>query len=63
MVKFVKLRDIAEKKAKESDGSLTWLLRFVKDLRKQRYYGKLIISFKDGRMVHANKDESIIPEN
>lgn len=35
------------------------LLKILKELTADKFYGKLIISFENGRVVHLKKEESI----
>jgi len=35
------------------------LLAYIKDLVDNRFYGKLILSFESGKIVHLKKEENI----
>ena len=35
------------------------LLAFIKDLVYRHFYGKIVISFEDGKVVHLKKEESV----
>jgi len=41
---------------------MTWIMKLIKELINNRYYGKLIISFQAGKIVHAKKEETLKPE-
>jgi hypothetical protein len=41
---------------------MTWIMKLIKELIDAKYYGKLIINFQNGDIVHAVKEESLKPE-
>ena len=38
-------------------------IKIITDLISRRFYGKLIITFNDGKIVLFNKDQTIKPED
>ena len=41
---------------------MTWIIAKIKELINKRFYGKLIISFQAGNIVHAEIRETIKPD-
>lgn len=41
--------------------NLTWLEEFDKNLYKQRFFGELILTYQNGRIINAHKGENIKP--
>lgn len=35
------------------------LIKFITDLMSRKFYGKVIISFENGKITHLKKEESI----
>ena len=51
----------SEPQKQHHEKDLTWLARYARLLKKDRFYGRLELVFKDGRIVHVNKSETIKP--
>lgn len=41
--------------------NLNWLIKVVQDLGARKFYGKLTISFENGNIVLAKKEETLKP--
>ena len=41
---------------------MKWLVKFITDLIARKFFGKIIVSFENGKIVHLRKEESIKPE-
>ena len=42
--------------------NLTWLEKFAKSLQRQKFYGKLELTYRQGKIIGCKKTESIKPE-
>jgi hypothetical protein len=40
---------------------MTWLIDYINILTKQRFYGKITLSFEAGKLVNVQKVENIKP--
>jgi hypothetical protein len=41
---------------------MNWIIKFIKDLISRKYYGKITLSFEQGKIVNVKKSENIKPE-
>ncbi len=40
---------------------MEWLIRMIKILTAEKFYGRLVLNFENGKIVHGKKEESFRP--
>jgi hypothetical protein len=52
----------AERKIIESQKDLLWLQKFARRLKRERFFGEVVLTYQNGKLVNCSENKNYKPE-